>query len=131
MGAGFSGLTAAYYLQQAGFSVEVMEKTARAGGVLETISVGGSGMVETAANAIINSLELEALCNTIGVQLVGYSERRARRRYIYRNGFFKISGEFCKEYYRLLKFFIFVLLRQGIPCLREKVNRCVVGGRGS
>ena len=54
VGAGFSGLTTAYFLTKCGFKVRVFEKTDRAGGLIRTIR-SAHGLVETAANGLLNS----------------------------------------------------------------------------
>lgn len=83
IGAGFSGLTAAYYLQQAGYTVEVCESAVRCGGMLQSHKLPGLGLVETAANAALNSARLEALAQTIGIEFLPVLPS-ARNRYIWR-----------------------------------------------
>ena len=82
VGAGFSGLVTAYYLVKEGFKVQVVEKSSRAGGLIQTIKTP-HGPVETAANGIRNSVRLEAMCADIGVRLQG-TRREARARFIFR-----------------------------------------------
>jgi len=82
IGAGFSGLVTAYYLVKAGFKVQVIEKSARAGGLIHTIQTP-QGPVETAANGIRNSVRLEAMCADLGVPLQA-TRREARARFIFR-----------------------------------------------
>lgn len=82
VGAGFSGLVTAYYLVKGGLSVRLVEKTSRAGGLIQTIQTA-NGLVETAANGIRNSARLEALCADIGVTLQA-TQREARARFIFR-----------------------------------------------
>src|SRR2546429_4551070 len=69
VGAGFSGLTTAYFLTKCGFKVRVFEKTDRAGGLIRTIR-SAHGLVETAANGLLNSARLEAMCTDLGVPLL-------------------------------------------------------------
>ena len=83
VGAGFSGLTTAYYLVKSGCSVRIVDSGSRAGGMLQTIRTE-HGLVETAANGIRNSARLEALCADIGVPLQG-TRREARARFIFRD----------------------------------------------
>ena len=52
VGAGFSGLTTAYFLVKRGFKVQIIEKTSRAGGLIETLQTE-HGLVEKAANGIL------------------------------------------------------------------------------
>src|SRR2546430_16641459 len=82
VGAGFSGLTTAYFLTKCGFKVRVFEKTDRAGGLIRTIR-SAHGLVETAANGLLNSARLEAICADIGVPLLP-TRRDGRKRFIFR-----------------------------------------------
>lgn len=83
VGAGFSGLTTAYLLTKAGREVRIIEKSARAGGLIRTTRTE-HGLVETAANGILNSARLEAMCADIGVPLLP-TRADARKRFIYRD----------------------------------------------
>ncbi len=82
VGAGFSGLVTAYLLTKAGWEVRIVEKNSRAGGLIRTIRTE-HGLVETAANGILNSARLEAMCADIGVPLLS-TRRDARKRFIFR-----------------------------------------------
>ncbi|HEX6188980.1 MAG TPA: FAD-dependent oxidoreductase [Pyrinomonadaceae bacterium] len=82
VGAGFSGLTTAYLLTKAGREVRIFEKTARAGGLIRTTRTE-HGLVETAANGLLNSARLEAMSDDIGVPLLS-TRADARKRFIYR-----------------------------------------------
>ncbi len=82
VGAGFSGLTTAYFLIKRGFKVRIIEKTDRAGGLIGTIRTP-HGLIETAANGLLNSVKLEAMCADIGVPLLT-TRRAGRKRFIYR-----------------------------------------------
>jgi oxygen-dependent protoporphyrinogen oxidase len=82
VGAGFSGLVTAYLLTKAGRKVRVIEKTSRAGGLINTLQTE-HGLVETAANGLLNSARVEAMCADIGVPLLP-ARREARKRFIYR-----------------------------------------------
>ena len=82
VGAGFSGLTTAYLLTKAGHEVRIIEKTARAGGLIRTTRTE-HGLVETAANGLLNSARLEAMCADIGVPLLP-ARADGRKRFIYR-----------------------------------------------
>jgi len=81
-GAGFSGLVTAYLLTKSGREVRVVEKKSRAGGLIQTIRTE-HGLVETAANGILNSARLEAMSADIGVPLL-HTKRDARKRFIFR-----------------------------------------------
>ena len=82
VGDGFSGLTTAYFLTKQGFNVRIIEKSDRAGGLIHTIRTK-HGLVETAANGLLSSARVEAMCADIGVPLV-MTQREGRRRFIYR-----------------------------------------------
>lgn len=82
VGAGFSGLVTAYLLTKAGRGVRVVEQKSRAGGLIRTIQTE-HGLVETAANGILNSARVEAMCADIGVPLL-HTKRDARKRFIFR-----------------------------------------------
>src|SRR5260370_34113210 len=82
VGAGFSGITTAYFLTKQNFKVRIIEKADRPGGLITTIRTQ-HGLVETAANGLLNSARLEAMCADIGVPLLP-ARREARKRFIYR-----------------------------------------------
>src|SRR5438105_5804994 len=82
VGAGFSGLATAYFLTKHGFKVRIFEKTDRAGGLIRTIR-SAHGLVETAANGLLNSARLEAMCADIGVPRSA-TRRDGRKRFIFR-----------------------------------------------
>lgn len=82
IGAGFSGLTTAYFLTKQGCKVRVFEERDRPGGLIHTIRTE-HGLVETAANGLLCSARTEAMCADIGVPLV-MTRREGRRRFIYR-----------------------------------------------
>src|SRR5258706_4240100 len=92
VGAGFSGLVTAYYLVKEGFTVRVVERKSRPGGLIQTIRTE-HGPVETAANGIRNSARLEAMCADIRVPLAA-TRREARARFIFRGApkRFPLSG---------------------------------------
>ncbi len=82
VGAGFSGLVTAYFLTKQGFAVQIFENSSRAGGLIRTIRTP-HGLVETAANGLLNSARLEAVCADIGVSLQA-TRREGRKRFIFR-----------------------------------------------
>ena len=86
LGAGISGLTAAYLLDKEGFDVTVLEKKNEPGGSIETVFENGylfdrgpnSGLETTPLiEQIVNDLNLEN-------QFV-YANRKGNKRYILRN----------------------------------------------
>lgn len=85
VGAGFSGLTLAYYLVKRGVEVEILEKSARAGGLIGTTK-NSFGVAEAAANGILNSALTEELFADIGVSLATRNSVAYKKRYILRSG---------------------------------------------
>ncbi|MGZ3652372.1 MAG: protoporphyrinogen/coproporphyrinogen oxidase [Bdellovibrionota bacterium] len=83
VGAGFSGLSAAYFLMCAGHRVRVVETAPRIGGLIDTLQTP-YGPVETAANAMIANAVVERTAADLGVKLTP-SLKSARRRYILRD----------------------------------------------
>jgi oxygen-dependent protoporphyrinogen oxidase len=82
VGAGFSGLTTAYFLTRQGFQVRLVKDSKRPGGLIHTIRTE-HGLVETAANGLLASARAEAMCADLGVPLI-MTRREGRRRFIYR-----------------------------------------------
>ena len=87
VGAGITGLTAAFYLQQRGIPVVVYEASSRTGGMIQTTSHGGF-LAELGPNTIMtNSVAVPRLMKDLGLE-----SRRvlpsatATTRYIVRNG---------------------------------------------
>lgn len=78
VGAGFSGLTVAYYLQRAGFKVVLIEKENRSGGLISTLRTK-FGLVETAANAALSSQTFEALLNDLDIKMASAHPLRSKR----------------------------------------------------
>lgn len=83
IGAGFSGLVAAYELARRGHQVEVYEKINRVGGLISTYH-HPMGLVETAANGVLNNYSFEELCDELNVPLVK-TQVHSKKRYIFRN----------------------------------------------
>lgn len=82
VGAGFSGLTTAYFLTKKNFKVRLVDKAERAGGLIRTLRTE-HGLVETAANGLLASARAEAMCADIGVPLLT-TRADGRKRFIYR-----------------------------------------------
>lgn len=84
VGAGFSGLASAIYLLEAGYKVEIFEEQERPGGLISSRQTS-FGLVETAANGLLNSPEVESLFDLVGVPILP-TRKEARRRFIFRDG---------------------------------------------
>lgn len=87
IGAGIAGLTAAYTLKNAGYRVLVLERTDRAGGLIQTTREGDY-LCERGPNTFLASAKplltlVAKLCMT--EELIQNSEGH-NRRYLYRNG---------------------------------------------
>lgn len=87
IGGGFSGLTIAWALTKKNIAVEVFEAGPGWGGMLSTrkiVAVGEEILVESAANALLASQNVESLLNDIGVTPItaGY---KSKSRWIFRN----------------------------------------------
>jgi oxygen-dependent protoporphyrinogen oxidase len=87
VGAGFSGLMSAFYLEREGFSVRVIESENRAGGLIRTLKTE-NGIVETAANGLLASGEIENVFREIGLEPVE-TRPEARKRFVFRDGEFR------------------------------------------
>lgn len=107
VGAGFSGLSLAYFFTKLGYSVTVVEKKERTGGLISSEFRNGV-LVESAANGFLASEKIEALLADIGVTpLITKSE--SRKKYIYRNGLKRWPLSFSESVslgFRLIRAFL-------------------------
>ncbi|TGK03857.1 protoporphyrinogen oxidase [Leptospira semungkisensis] len=87
IGAGFTGLVHAFLSLEKGESVLVLEKKDRAGGLIRSVPTE-YGIVETAANGILNCWELETLSSRLGLDLL-FPDADAKKRYIFSDKKFK------------------------------------------
>ncbi len=83
-GAGFSGLTSAYYFLKSGYAIEVVESLERAGGLIETTKTQW-GLAESAANGLIVSDKVLEVFKDIGLEFLKPSAH-SKKRYIFRDG---------------------------------------------
>lgn len=81
VGAGFSGLSLAWQLSKLDFQVEVFEKQARAGGLIESLQ--GPVLVEKAAHAFLSSREVEELFLELQIPMV-QAGHKSRSKWIFR-----------------------------------------------
>jgi oxygen-dependent protoporphyrinogen oxidase len=84
VGAGLSGLAAAWWLTERGAGVDVLDAADRPGGLIATHRTP-HGLVETAANAFLWTETTAAWFARLGLTPV-FPRRAARRRYIWRAG---------------------------------------------
>lgn len=82
VGAGFSGLSLAYFLNQKGFSVSVYEKREKAGGLIATEKTS-NGLAETAANGFLNTARVESFLQEIHADYLG-SSALSKKRFVFR-----------------------------------------------
>lgn len=101
IGAGAAGLFLAYELLKKGFKVVVYEKSMSVGGVVQTLE-SPWGKIETAANAFMNSVELEALSEEIGVELID-ANPVSKKRFIFSNGKINKVGPFSIGFFKLIQ----------------------------
>lgn len=106
IGAGFSGLTLAWYLTKCGVRVEIFERSSRCGGMISTRS--DQILIESAANAILCSSAVEELFADLNIE-IAESGYRSRKRYIATDqirtwplGFFETVSGFLKLMYSVL-----------------------------
>ncbi|MGJ4748053.1 protoporphyrinogen oxidase [Leptospira sp. SA-E8] len=84
IGAGFTGLLHAFLSLEKGESVLVLEKKESAGGLIRSVRTE-YGIVERAANGIINCWELENLASRLGLDIL-FSNPASKKRYIFSDG---------------------------------------------
>ena len=84
VGAGISGLAAAWHLVERGRLVEVDEAGPRAGGLVQT-RLATEGLVESAARAFLWTPKADALFAAAGVTPL-FARDTSKRRYIFRDG---------------------------------------------
>jgi oxygen-dependent protoporphyrinogen oxidase len=71
IGAGFSGLTLAYYLKKINplLEITIQDEATRVGGLLESVQTS-YGLVETAANAILEGEEVSKLAQDLDLEMI-------------------------------------------------------------
>jgi oxygen-dependent protoporphyrinogen oxidase len=105
VGAGISGLLAAYYLDQKGWKVRLIEAKALPGGLLST-DISPYGLVEAAAHSIPASPEVKKHFDALGLKLLPLKEDA---RFICKYGkpkkmplsIFELFWTFCRAYFKL------------------------------
>src|SRR5258708_2144007 len=84
VGRGFSGLVTAFYLKRHGWNVELFEKNEKPGGLINS-DLTQWGLVESAANGVLNTVRLEELARELGIEVLP-ARKESRKRFIYRQG---------------------------------------------
>src|SRR5687768_4599557 len=87
LGAGITGLTAAWHLKRAGYSPVIFEKSSRVGGAIGEVRNGG-WLHELGPNSLLEgSASLTQFINDLGLGSRRlYASPAAKQRYIVRNG---------------------------------------------
>jgi oxygen-dependent protoporphyrinogen oxidase len=87
IGAGISGLTSAHILAQKGFSIQILEKDNRTGGVIYTEEVDGF-LVEHGPNSTLDTSPVlhQLFKETEVEQELEYANEKSKNRYVVRNG---------------------------------------------
>ncbi len=83
IGGGFCGLALAYFFTKRGFTVRLVEKQEKLGGLISTHK-NSRGLVETAANAVLSNAVVEKVAADLGLTLVP-TLPAAKKRYIFRD----------------------------------------------
>lgn len=81
IGAGFSGLSLAYYLTRFGTKVTIYEKRNRVGGLIQTLQLP-EGLVETAANSFIRTERTDELFASLKIESLP-PKPTAKKRFIF------------------------------------------------
>jgi oxygen-dependent protoporphyrinogen oxidase len=84
VGAGISGMLAAYALDRKGYEVTLVEESARAGGLIQTRRTE-YGIAESAAHSLLATPQVVSFCEELGVGLAEI-RKDSRARYILRGG---------------------------------------------
>lgn len=84
VGAGFSGLSLAYFFVKEGYPVVIYEKENQVGGVIDSY-FSKEMLIETAANGFLCSKKIEALFKDIGCELL-LANKESKKKFIYRQG---------------------------------------------
>lgn len=84
IGAGLSGLVAAWHLAERGYAVTVFDRAARVGGLISSTKTP-HGLVETAANAFVWSDAVASWFTRLDLRPL-FPRASSGRRYIFRNG---------------------------------------------
>src|ERR1043166_7413858 len=84
VGAGISGMLAAYALDKKGYEVTLVEERAHAGGLIQTRRTE-YGIAESAAHSLLATPQVVAFCEELGVELAEI-RKDSRARYVLRGG---------------------------------------------
>lgn len=82
IGAGFSGLSLAYFFTKKGFKVRVFEETQQVGGLIQSFYENDM-LIETAANGFLASKKIEELFQDIGCKIL-QTKQESKEKFIFR-----------------------------------------------
>lgn len=121
IGAGFSGLSLAYFLcQNKEYKIEIYEKKDRVGGLISSPSTA-FGIYETAANGFLNTPEVEEFLNSIQVKAIG-SSQKANRKYIFNKTPKRWPLQILPTIYFICLFVVFLFKKNKKPLEFESVE---------
>ena len=121
IGAGFSGLTLAYYLSKKGFDIDIYEKNSIPGGLLQTKCLD-RGLIETAANGVLETELIKDLFQDINLPII-YANTESKKRYLFSNNRFQRWPLNILETLRLIYGMFLIKLKIGAPKENESVER--------
>lgn len=84
IGGGFSGLSLAYFFSKKGYSVTIIEKRNKTGGVIASHMQNGM-LIESAANGFLASEKIEEMFTDIGLSVLT-TNTESKKKYIFRGG---------------------------------------------
>lgn len=121
VGSGISGLSIAYFLVKKNIPVEIYEKSAKPGGLLQT-EVKNNFIVEPAANAFLASKTLEDISEEIGCELL-VTEDSAKKRFLFiQNQMSRWPLSLMESFWFLWRLICFILSSQRAPRDLESVE---------
>lgn len=84
IGAGFSGLSLAYFFVKKGFAVKIFDRAAKSGGLIHSF-YENEMLIESAANGFLASKKIEELFQDINCEILK-TKTESRKKFIYRQG---------------------------------------------
>lgn len=117
IGAGFTGLVAAYELTKAGFSVVVLERQSQVGGLAETFAHGTTSLEKFYHHWFINDVDAIGLVRELG-QEKDLLYLRSRTAMVYQGRFFRLGTPL--DVLRLEALALPDRIRLGALCLRAR-----------
>lgn len=127
LGAGFSGLSLAYFFVKKGFKVTIYDESSRAGGLIHSYYENNM-LIETAANGFLASEKIEQLFQDIRCEILP-TKIESKQKFIYRNGCKRWPLTFSESLCLAFKAVKSLILGQFKPqeqeTLKEWCQRCL------